>query len=63
MINIQKEDKKYVMNKLRKINLLMKIIFNLIGYDKYLILLRFLRRYSAIENHTFLLDNNFISWE
>lgn len=62
-INIQKEDKTYVINKLRKINKLMRIIYKLLGYDKYLILLRFLRRYSAIENQIFLLDNNFISWE
>lgn len=55
--NLNKHNLVGVSNKLKKINFLMKLIFKLLGPQKYFLLVRFFRPYSRIENHIFLINN------
>ena len=41
-------------NYVNKLNFLFRIIFKVIGYDKYILLIKAMRYYSRYENHSFL---------
>lgn len=41
-------------------NMLMKIVFKLMGYKRYLMLLRLLKHYCRYESQVFIIDNNYM---
>ncbi len=44
-------------NKLNKLNILMRILKRILGFDKYILLLKFCQRYFRPENQTFLIKD------
>lgn len=57
-----KNNEHYVRAKLKKVNILFRMFFKLLGCEKYLTLIRFLHRYTKFENQSFLINKNNISW-
>lgn len=42
------------------VNKLLKIVFKLIGFDKFFMLIRVFRLYSMVENHVYLIDKEYL---
>lgn len=66
--SLKNKNQQYIVNnvnnkKLLFINYIMRIIFKIIGYDRYLILLKFLKGYGQFENQIHLIDRkNNVLW-
>ena len=50
-----------VSNKLKSFNILMRYVFKLMGYHRYLMLLRLMKHFSRYESQIFLLDDKYMN--
>lgn len=46
--------------KLRSFNLFMKMLFSILGYERYFLLIRLLHPYSRLESQIHLLDDKYL---
>lgn len=64
VINIDKMNKQNVpnvKNKLRRINLFFKMVYRILGYDRYFMMMRLLRPFSRYESQIYLLDDKYLT--
>lgn len=46
--------------KIKFINNLLKIVYKILGYQRYFVLIKLLREYSKLENHIYLIDKSYM---
>lgn len=61
-IETDKENSEFVRNKLKKINILFRMMRKVLGFEKYTVFIRFIKRYATWENQVFHLDKDYHSW-
>lgn len=62
IVEILKENDDYVKNRLKKVNRIMRLLHYVLGHKRYIILIRFLLRFSKFENQAFLYNKDYLSW-
>ena len=47
--------------KIKRINILLKFIYKIIGYQRYFMLIKLMREYSKVENHVHLIQDSYLT--